>query len=63
MSKANEISNKQAEHRQLVSEMTQVFINTVQFYKSEQGGSKPHEDAVKEALLINGSIDASTCED
>jgi hypothetical protein len=39
-----------AETRQVLMEAAQSFIGTVDFYKSELGGGKPHDEAVKEAL-------------
>ncbi len=42
-----------AENRQIVVEMAQAFISTVEFYKTEQGGAKPHDEAVKAAMALN----------
>ena len=42
-----------AEGRQLVAQMARAFIGTVEFYKSEYGGAKPHDEAVKEALSLD----------
>jgi hypothetical protein len=39
-----------AEHRQVLAEAAQSFSGTIDFYKSADGGKKPHDDAVKEAL-------------
>lgn len=50
-----EISPEIAEGRQLVAQMARAFIGTVEFYKSEFGGSKPHSEAVKEALSLDES--------
>jgi hypothetical protein len=47
-----ETSLEQTEGRQIVAEMAQAFISTVEFYKTEYGGSKPHDEAVKEALSM-----------
>jgi hypothetical protein len=38
------------EARQVLAAAAQSFISTVEFYKSEIGGGKPHDAAVKEAL-------------
>jgi hypothetical protein len=43
-------SQDDAETRQVLAAAAQSFIATVQFYKSEVGGGKSHEDAVKETL-------------
>ncbi len=42
-----------AEGRQIVAELATAFISTTEFYKSDQGGAKPHDEAVKQALKIN----------
>ncbi len=42
-----------AEGRQIVAEMARSFIGTIEFYKTEMGGSKPHEEAVKKAISLN----------
>jgi hypothetical protein len=47
------MSPEQAESRQIVVEMTRSFINTVEFYKSDWGGAKPHDEAVKQSLQMN----------
>ena len=47
------VTTEQAEIRQIAVEMTQAFVGTVEFYKSEWGGSKPHDEAVKQALQHN----------
>jgi hypothetical protein len=39
-----------AEGRQIVAQLAHSFAGTINFYKSEYGGSKPHDEAVKEAL-------------
>jgi hypothetical protein len=39
-----------AERRQVLAEAAQSFIGAIEFYKTEHGGKKPHDDAVKEAL-------------
>jgi hypothetical protein len=39
-----------AETRQVLAIAAQSFIATVEFYKGEFGGGKPHDEAVKEAL-------------
>ncbi len=53
--RVNETSVEQAEACQLVAEMTRSFTETVEFYKSDFGGLKPHDEAVKEALSLNES--------
>ncbi len=53
--RVSETSIEQAEGRQLVAEMIRSFTETVEFYKSDFGGLKPHDEAVKEALSINES--------
>jgi len=45
-----EITPEDAEARQFLAQAAQSFIATVEFYKSEFGGAKSHDDAVKEAL-------------
>jgi len=47
-----ETTPEEAEARQIVSEAAQSFIGTVEFYKGEHGGGKPHDEAVKEALQV-----------
>jgi hypothetical protein len=47
---AHEITQYDSEARQVLAQAAQSFIATVEFYKSELGGAKSHEDAVKEAL-------------
>jgi hypothetical protein len=47
------LTQEQAEGRQIVAQAAQSFINTVEFYKAEEGGSKPHSEAVKDALKIS----------
>ncbi len=44
-----------AEDRQIVAEMTHSFVSTINFYKSEYGGARPHDEAVKEALALDES--------
>lgn len=41
-----------AEGRQIVAEMARAFVGTINFHKSEYGGSKPHDEAVKEAMAM-----------
>jgi hypothetical protein len=43
-------SQDDAETRQVLAAAAQSFIATVEFYKSEVGGAKSHDDAVKETL-------------
>src|SRR5689334_8785380 len=38
------------ETRQALAEAARSFISTIEFYKSEFGGKKPHDEAVNEAL-------------
>jgi len=45
-----ETSPEDAEVRQILVEAARSFIGTIEFYKSEFGGGKPHDEAVKEAL-------------
>ena len=45
-----ETTLQDAETRQVLMQAAQSFIRTVNFYKSEFGGGKPHDEAVKEAL-------------
>jgi len=47
-----ETSPEDAEARQILVEAAQSFIGTIEFYKSEFGGGKPHDEAVKETLQI-----------
>jgi len=42
-----------AENLSIVQEMTRSFINTIDFYKSDQGGSNPHDESVKRALSMS----------
>lgn len=41
-----------AEARQITLEAAQSFISTIEFYKSESGGGKPHDEAVTETLKL-----------
>jgi hypothetical protein len=45
-----ENSVEDAETRQVLAEASKSFIATIDFYQSEFGGKKPHDEAVKEAL-------------
>jgi hypothetical protein len=45
-----ETTLEDAETRQVLMQAARSFIGTVEFYKSEIGGGKPHDEAVKEAL-------------
>lgn len=47
------ITTENTEKRQILVEMAQSFLNTIDFYKADYGGSKPHDEAVKEALQMN----------
>jgi hypothetical protein len=48
-----EKSAERAESLTIVQEMAQAFISTVEFYKTDWGGAKPHDEAIKEGLLRN----------
>lgn len=39
-----------SERRQVLAQVAQSFLGTIEFYKTEHGGAKSHDDAVKEAL-------------
>jgi len=45
-----ETTPEDAEARQILVEAARSFIRTIEFYKSEFGGKKPQDEAVKEAL-------------
>jgi hypothetical protein len=45
-----ETCSADAERRQVLAEAAQSFIGAIEFYKTEHGGKKPHDHAVKEAL-------------
>jgi hypothetical protein len=45
-----ETTIEDTETRQVLMQAAQSFIGTVEFYKSEFGGAKPHDEAVREAL-------------
>jgi hypothetical protein len=45
-----ETTPEDAERRQVLVEAAQAFIGAIKFYKTEHGGARSHEDAVKEAL-------------
>ena len=47
-----ETSPEDAEARQILLEAARSFVGTIEFYKSEFGGGKPHDDAVKETLQV-----------
>ncbi len=51
--RAFETCAEHAEGRQVVAEMARSFIGTIEFYKSEWGGSQPHDEAVKKAMSLN----------
>ncbi len=44
---------ERAEGLQIVREMAQAFASTIEFYKSDWGGAKPHDEAFAEALKRN----------
>jgi len=48
-----ETTPEQAEARQIVVQAARAFIGTVEFYKAEYGGAKPHDEAVKETIKLN----------
>ena len=48
-----ETSVEHAESRQIVVEMAQAFIGTVEFYKAEHGGANSHKEAVKQAMSLD----------
>jgi hypothetical protein len=62
-----ETAVEDAETRQVVMQAAQSFIGTVEFYKSEFGGGKPHDEAVKEALQCHewrrGYVESLPCEE
>src|SRR5688500_18742706 len=45
-----ETTVENCETRQVLAEAAKSFISTIEFYKSDFGGKKPHDEAVKEAL-------------
>ena len=45
-------SQDDSEARQILLEAARSFVGTIEFYKSEFGGGKPHDDAVKETLQL-----------
>jgi hypothetical protein len=47
-----EKSLERAEGLQIVQEITQSFISSLEFYKSDWGGNKPHDEAVTESLQL-----------
>lgn len=48
-----EISAERAESLSIVQEMARAFASTMEFYKSDWGGAKPHNEAFKEMLSMN----------
>jgi hypothetical protein len=46
-------TQEDSEARQILSEAAQSFIGAIEFYKSEFGGGKAHDDAVQEALKVH----------
>lgn len=48
-----ETSAEQAEGRQIVAELARSFASTIEYYKADYGGSKSHDEAVKETLLLH----------
>lgn len=44
---------ERAEGLQIVQEIARSFASTMEFYKSDWGGAKPHDEAFKEALQMN----------
>jgi len=53
ITKTVETSTERAESLSIVQEMAQAFIGTIEFYKADYGGAKPHDEAVKEVLSMN----------
>ena len=53
ITKTVETSPERAEGLSIVQEMAQAFVGTVEFYKADYGGAKPHDKAVKEMLSMN----------
>ena len=45
-----ETCTEDSERRQVLAQVAQSFLGTIEFYKSELGGARSHDDAVKEAL-------------
>jgi hypothetical protein len=48
-----ENSVERAESLSIVQEMARAFASTMDFYKSDWGGAKPHDEAFKEMLSMN----------
>ncbi len=48
-----EKSEERAESLSIVREMARAFANSMEFYKGDWGGKKPHDEAVKETLSMN----------
>jgi len=53
ITKTVETSLECAESLSIVQEMAKAYIGTIEFYKTEQGGEKTHDEAVKEMLSMN----------
>jgi hypothetical protein len=51
--KVIEQSPERAESLSIVREMARAFADTMEFYKTDWGGAKPHDEALKEALQRN----------
>lgn len=51
--KVIEQSPERAESLSIVREMARAFADTMEFYKTDCGGAKPHDEAFKEALQRN----------
>jgi hypothetical protein len=51
--KVIENSVERAESLSIVQEMARAFASTLEFYKSDWGGAKPHDEAFKEMLSMN----------
>ena len=47
-----ETNLERVEGLQIVQEMAQSFISSLEFYKSDWGGGKLHDEAVKESLQL-----------
>lgn len=51
--KVIETSPERAEGLQIVREMAQAFIGTIEYYKADYGGSHSHDEAIKKAESMN----------
>jgi hypothetical protein len=53
LDKTIETSPERAESLQIVREMAQAFIGTIEYYKADYGGSHSHDEAIKQAESMN----------